>query len=281
MVFTASSALDVYRGEADLSRRVLSFELPGMSFREYLELIHHIKLPILSLEDILKRQSEISYALIEKLARPLPLFREYLKKGYLPFSALEIDENYLIKLHNVINATLTNDLAFIENYSATHVVKLKKLLAVLSESAPFEPNIAALARKLALGRDTVSMFIQHLNSARMINLLNKSSKGVAALQKPDKVYLENTNFSFALRPSPETGTLRETFLLNQLRNAGHTVHVAPKSDFQVNNEYNIEVGGKKKSSRQIKGLENAFVAADEITSGVGNTIPLWLFGFLY
>lgn len=281
LVFTASSALDVYRGESDLSRRVLTYELPGMSFREYLNLVHDIKIPPVALEDILQKHAALAFTILDQLKKPLPLFKQYLKNGYLPFSAVEQAESYLTKLYNVINTTLVYDLAFIENYSMSHVVKLKKLLGVLSESAPFEPNIAGLARKLTLGRDTVNTFLQHLQSARLLNLLNKPSQGVAALQKPDKIYLENTNFSYALKPLPENSTLRETFLVNQLRNAGHTVQLALKGDFLVDGKYTFEVGGKGKTATQIKDLKNAFIAADDIETGGGNKVPLWLFGFLY
>jgi predicted AAA+ superfamily ATPase len=281
VVFTASSALDIYRSEADLSRRVLTYDLPGMSFREYLELVHKIKLPTISLEDLLQQHVEAAYTILKTVDKPIPLFKQYLKNGYLPFTVVERELDYLSKLYNVINTTLSYDLAFIENYSASHVEKLKKLLGVLAESAPFEPNISAIARKLTLGRDTVNAFLQNLQTARMVNLLSKATHGVAALQKPDKIYLENTNFSYALKPSPEAGTIRETFMFNQLRNAGHIVHQASKGDFLVDEKITFEIGGKGKSTAQIRDTNNAYIAADDIEAGALNRIPLWLFGFLY
>lgn len=152
---------------------------------------------------------------------------------------------------------------------------------MIAESAPFQPNITAIAKKLNLGRDTVNNFLQNLQSAHLLNLVNRPTQGIAALQKPDKIYLENTNLSFALNSNPEIGTIRETFLFNQLKNAGHKVQLADKGDFLINGKQTIEVGGKSKSNKQILNLEDAYIAADEIEIGFANKIPLWLFGFLY
>lgn len=279
--FTASSALDIYRGESDLSRRVLTFTLPGMSFREYLNLTQGKSLPTVSLEQILEDPTQTAVMTMEQIETPLPLFREYLARGYLPFTHGEQGGHYLTRLLQVIDASISTDLAFIQNYSSTHAVKIKKLLGVIAESAPFEPNISALAQKLQLGRDTVNNFLHHLERACLLNLVNRPTQGVAALQKPDKVYMENTNLSFALRENPDPGTIRETVFLNQLRNAGHEVELAEKGDFLVNDTYTFEVRGRNKSAKQVAGLPNAYVVADDIELGFGNKLPLWLFGFLY
>src|SRR5690606_24577412 len=177
--------------------------------------------------------------------------------------------------------SISTDLAFIENYSATHATKIKRLMGVMAESAPFEPNISALAQKLQLGRDTVNNFLNHLERACLLNLVNKPTEGIAALQKPDKIYLKNTNLSFALKDKPDQGTIRETVFLNQMRNAGHKVHLATKGDFLVDHTYTFEVGGRSKTIKQIADLRKAYVVADDIELGFGNKLPLWLFGFLY
>lgn len=279
--FTASSALDIYRGESDLSRRVLTFTLPGMSFREYLNLTHNKSLPTVSLEQILSDPTQTAASIMEQIETPLPLFRDYLHRGYLPFTHGEEGNHYLARLLQVIDASISTDLAFIQNYSSTHAVKIKKLMGVIAESAPFEPNISALAQKLQLSRDTVNNFLHHLERTCLLNLVNRRTEGVAALQKPDKIYLENTNLSFALRENPDPGTIRETVFLNQLRHAGYPVKLADKGDFLVNDMYIFEIGGRSKSTKQIAGLPNAYIVADDIELGFANKLPLWLFGFLY
>lgn len=279
--FTASSALDIYRGESDLSRRVLTFTLPGMSFREYLNLTQGKALPTVSLEQILEDPTQTASTIKAQIETPLPLFREYLTKGYLPFTHGQPSGHYLTRLLQVIDTSISTDLAFIQDYSSAHAVKIKRLMGVIAESAPFEPNISALAQKLRLGRDTVNNFLHHLERACLLNFVNKPTQGVASLQKPDKIYLENTNLSFALRENPDPGTIRETVFLNQLRNAGQRVSLAEKGDFLVADTYTFEVGGRNKSRKQIECLDQAYVVADDIELGFGKKLPLWLFGFLY
>ncbi len=280
VIFTASSALEIQKGQADLSRRVLSYELTGLSFREYLHFFQHQVYPIFSLEDIVKNPQGIISALTFP-KKILPLFKNYLRNGYFPFSYHEPEGDFIIKLNQVLNTVLETDLAAIERYTAGNVVTIKKLLGVLSESVPFTPNIASLANKMKLGRDTVNNFIQHLERARLFNLIYQQPKGVAALQKPDKIYLENTNFAFALKDQPDVGSLRETFFFNQLHNAGYMVSLPASGDFLINKKWTFEIGGSAKKESQLRNTKNSFLALDGIESAYQNRIPLWLFGFLY
>jgi len=278
VVFSASSALDIYRGQADLSRRVISYSLPGLSFREFLSFTGLGFFPAISLTDIRDRHREISQDITGKF-RPLPAFLKYLKSGYLPIFT-EGENEYLPKLAQIINTVVDIDLAYIASYNAGTAVKVKKLLGVIAESAPFKPNISALSSKLDIARDRILENIYQLRDARLLNVLTIQGKGVSRLQKPDKIFLENTNLSFAIHPNPDKGNLRETFLLSQLLNAGYEVYEPGDGDFLVDN-LTIEVGGKNKSSKQVSATESFLIAADEIETGWGSKAPLWLFGFLY
>lgn len=280
IVFTSSSALNIFKGQADLSRRVKVYELPGLSFREYLELKHNITKKPLELKNILNNHTELAQQFLKEY-KPLPLFKEYLQTGYLPFSIEGNDQDYLLKLAQTINAVLENDLAGIEGYTASALQKIKRLLGVIAEVAPFEPNISSLARKMNLGRDSVYNYLDHLEKARLLNFLRYDTHGVAALQKPDKIYLENSNMAYALTPETNAGTMRETFIINQLKNARHAVHLASKGDFVIDNKWTVEVGGRNKTGSQITGIEKSFIVSDQIEIGFGNRVPLWLWGFLY
>ncbi len=280
VIFTASSALDIFKGEADLSRRALTYETDGLSFREYLELVHNMKLPVVSLGQLLGDPAKIA-SQIQHHIKPLPLFRDYLRSGYFPFITTEKEPAFLQKLNQIINTVLESDLQFTRGYSAAHIIKLKKILGVIAESAPFEPNISKLAGKLGLGRDTVKAYLYDLHKARLLNHINRPNKDISSLQKPDKIYLENTNFSYALKASPDTGNLRETFFINQLRNAGYNIALADQGDFLVNDTWTFEVGGRSKDTRQISRVDNAYLALDEMEHPWLNRIPLWMFGFLY
>jgi uncharacterized protein len=280
IVFTASSALDIYRGEADLSRRVVQYELAGLSFREFLGMSHGHAFPSVTLDHLLENHTELAQQVTAKF-HPLPLFKEYIRSGYYPYRAESGESEYFMKLNQTLNAVIESDLAATEGYAAGSAVKLKRLLGVIAESVPFQPNISALSRKLDTSRDTVYAYLNSLRNARVLNFLSSEGKGVSTLQKPDKIYLENTNLSHAMRTAPDVGSLRETFFLNQMVNAGKAVHLPEKGDFLVDGRYTLEVGGKGKTAKQLESLSDAFVVRDDLEIGFGNKIPLWVFGFLY
>ena len=278
VVFSASSALDIYRGEADLSRRVISYSLAGLSFREYLTFTTDKHFDIIGISDISNKHRSFSQNILEQL-QPLPHFKKYLQNGYLPIIA-EGESEYLVRLEQVVNAIVDTDLSYIASYNSGTAIKVKKLLGVIAESVPFKPNISALAGKLDMSRDSVYQYIYQLKDARLLNVLSAEGKGISTLQKPDKIYLENTNLAYALTEKPDIGNIRETFLLGQLLNAGLEVHAPQEGDFLTKN-ISIEVGGKGKTASQVKEHANYLVAADNIETGIGTKVPLWIFGFLY
>lgn len=280
VIFTSSSALDLYRGESDLSRRLITQTLQGMSFREYLSLMHNMKFEAADLQQLLKGHQKISREVCSNM-KPLPLFKEYLKGGYFPFIVHQNADTLGQRLIQVINTVLESDLSYIQDFSTANIIKIKKLLGVIASVAPFEPNISKIAQKLHLGRDTVNHYLRHLHDAYIVILANKPSKSISNLQKPDKIYIENTAFAYALQNVPEIGTIRETFFINQLRNAGYTVNLSDRGDFLINEKWTFEIGGRNKDNNQISNMDDAFLALDEIETGFNNKIPLWLFGFLY
>ncbi|TVR32990.1 MAG: ATP-binding protein [Balneolaceae bacterium] len=279
IVFSASSALDIYRGEADLSRRVITYTLPGMSFREYLGMNRVGNWGKFELEHLVNNHQEISKSITEK-AVVMPHFRRYLKTGYLPIANESSNAEVPLLLNQVINTVIDSDLAYSVGIDSSSSSKIKKLLGVIAESAPFKPNISSIARKLDVSRESVYLWLNTLEKAGMLNLLKRDGKGVSVLQKPDKVYLENTNLSYTLRENPDIGSVRETFLLNQLTNGKYDVTLPEFGDFFVE-PYTIEAGGKNKTGKQITEAQNPVIASDDIETGYKNRIPLWLFGFLY
>jgi len=279
--FTSSSALDLYRGESDLSRRLVTHTLHGLSFREFLFFQHGISFQKFTLKEIIHSHAQISADLTRHI-KILPLFEEYLIDGYFPFSKDIEKGSFIPRLIQLMNTVLESDLATIEGYSASNIRKIKRLLGVIAETAPFEPNISKIAEKLQLGRNTVNDYLKNLHDAQVLQLLRKPGRGNAGLQKPDKIYFENTSLAYAFQNSPDKGTIRETFFMNQLKNAGYLVEVSPaRSDFLIDQQYTFEVGGKNKDRKQIKNTENSYLAIDTIEYGFADKIPLYLFGFLY
>ena len=190
-------------------------------------------------------------------------------------------DTYYLKLEEIVNMILDVELPLLRKIDVTYVPKIKKLLGIIAESSPFMLNSSKLSGAMELNRTTLLSYLKSLTDSKLIYSLFKDLKGVSSLQKPDKIFLENTNLMYLYQGKKvDEGNIRETFLVNQL-SYNQTVELSEVSDFFINNKYTIECGGKSKTGEQIKTLENAFIAANGIEIGNGSKIPLWLFGFLY
>jgi len=279
IIFTSSSALEIYKGSHDLSRRLTLYHLPGLSLREYLEFSYGYKLKTYTLNEILSDVSGITSQFPGDI-RPVKLLKEYLNAGYYPYF-MEGHSFYHEKLRQTVNTVLEADLPAIFNIDFHSVLKLKKLLAVISSVVPYKPNISKLAEQVGVTRDTLLRHLYYLDKGRIVNLLAKDLAGINYLSKPEKIYLENTNLMYALTgDEPDTGNLRETFFFNQV-SVNHNVTYSLKGDFTIDNKYVFEIGGKGKTMKQVAGIKNAFIVQDNTEAGYKNNIPLWLFGFLY
>jgi len=279
VVFTSSSALEIHKGSHDLSRRAIMHNLPGLSLREYLKLKYQIILPKFSLKQIIDDTDKITSAVLNKI-KPLPIFNEYLKEGYYPYF-LDTESDYLKQLISSLNLVLEGDLPAIHKIDFSSIIKLKNLLNIISRIVPFKPNIEKLARQTNTSRETLLKYLYYLDKAQIIQWLGSNTNGINYLNKPDKIFLGNTNIAYALSgEQADKGNIRETFFLNQLT-VNHAVTYPKTGDFMVDNKYLFEVGGKSKTQKQIAGIENSFIVADDIEYGFGNKIPLWLFGFMY
>lgn len=279
IVLTGSSALDIYKGKADLSRRAILYKMQGLSFREFIALKYNYYFPALDLDDLLNDAPKRIPAILEKI-KPLKLFEEYLQFGYYPFFR-EGEAEFQIRLKQTVNHILDSDLPSVENIDFNAVNYLRKLISILAEIVPYKPNIVKLSQQVGVSRETLVRYLYLLEKADLIILLQTSAHGISKMNKPEKIYLNNPNLVYSLADNQSNqGTLRETFFLNQLQ-VSHSINWSEKSDFLVDDKYTFEIGGKNKNRKQISGIENAFVAADNIEYAQQNKIPLWLFGFLY
>ena len=273
VVFTGSSILDILKGSADLSRRALIFKMQGLSFREYLFLFHNIEVEKMTLQDILKHKTDHF-----PVRHPLPLFKDYLQRGYYPFG---IDDTmFLHRLNQVIIQTLETDIPIYANMNISTGKKLGKLLKIISQSVPFKPNFTKIAAMLEASRNNIDDYCYLMEQAGLIMQLRDIGEGIGQLGKVDKVYIDNTNLIFALaEENPKTGNIRETFFFNQMR-VKNNVYRSEKGDFNINN-ITFEIGGKSKNQEQIKDLKNAYIVKDDIEYGYQNVLPLWAFGLNY
>ena len=272
VVFTGSSVLDINKGASDLSRRAVMYQMQGLSFREYLDLFHRISSKVYSLDEIVTHQIAIS-----SLEHPLPLFDEYLKRGYYPFA---LEEDYDLRLRQIISQTLESDIPQYADMNVATGRKLKKLLAIIAKSVPFKPNFSNIAVMLEASRNNIADYCLYIEEAGLIAQLRDATGGIRGLGKVNKIYLDNTNLIYNLaEDKPNIGNVRETFFFNQTRVVSDVIASAV-ADFIIDDR-TFEVGGKSKGQRQLQGIENGFVVKDDIEFGSMNVIPLWQFGLVY
>jgi len=277
IVFTGSSIIDISRQNADLSRRAVQYELAGLSYREYLHFSGIARPELIRWKDLLENHVEISHQ-FSNTFKPLQHFADYLRYGYYPFFMDNVN-TYHIRIEKVVRLIIEDDLQFIDGFNPHHSRKVYQLLYILATNVPFKPNLSKLAEKTGIDRNLIVKYLHYLESARLINTLSAAGRSTSILQKPDKLLMENTNILYALSSeNVDKGTLRETFFMNQLKNAGHEVKLPLKGDFFIDDQYTFEIGGQRKTNKQLAGLADSFVVADDIESGIGTKIPLWLFG---
>jgi predicted AAA+ superfamily ATPase len=279
IVFTGSSILKIYKSNADLPQQTMNYYLPGVSLREFLLLENKLDIAPISLDEILKNHLSIAAEITSKI-KILPEFKRYLEYGYYPFYK-EGAKSYAMRLQNIVNTVLENDLPAVEKIEYITIQKIKKLLVILSSLVPYSPNINKLSEEIESNRGNTLKYLTYLQKAGLIKALLYSQKGMSAMNKPDKIYLDNTNLLYALAQADvNTGNARETFFANQL-SVSHIVNTSSIGDFEVDNKWIFEIGGSGKSFNQIKDLKNSYTVIDDIETGYGNRIPLWIFGFMY
>ena len=279
IVFTGSSLLEILNARADLSRRAIMYTMQGLSYREFLNLVLEIELPIFSFQDIISNHIEIAQQINSQI-KPLQHFESYLKIGYYPFFQ-ENKQLYHQRIEEVINLILEIEMTLLRKVDIAYVIKLKQLLQIIAESVPFMPNVKKLSERIGINRNTLVSYLFFLQEAHLTKNLYKDAKGITQLQKPSKIYLENTNLQFTFsNANSNVGNLRETFFINQV-NYKHQVEYVDKGDFLIDRKYTFEIGGSNKTTKQIKHIENSYLVLDNLEYGNSNKIPLWLFGFLY
>lgn len=279
VVFTGSSLLHILNASADLSRRAIIYEMQGFSFREYLNFNQQLHLQSYSLDELLSQHVDIERRIVSQI-KPLHFFHEYLKTGYYPFYN-ELPNLYGYRLNEVMNFIIEFEIPQQRGVDVAYVQKVKQLLGIIAASVPFIPNISKLSERIGISRNLLIAYLNALHDSRLIFSAHKKSEGISVLQKPDKIYLENTNLMYAIADAnTDIGSVRETFVANQLRYQNE-VNLSSKSDFLINRKYTFEIGGQHKGKSQIENLPDAFIFSDDIEYGYQNKLPLWLLGFLY
>lgn len=275
VIYSGSCLLALKKGnKADLSRRSIPYEMPGLSFREFLNISNGWNLKAATLEEILQGKVDFPYG----DQRPLKYYKEYCQIGFYPFFK---EEDAQIRLQNAILATVEDDIPAYAEMTVAATVKLKKLMYILSKSVPFKPSNGTLGRDLSLSRNTVPDYISYLEASGLFNALRERGHSDNLLAKIEKLYLGNSNIAFSLSENGivDDGNMRET---NFLAWTGRLFKPTASriSDFEIN-DITFEVGGKNKTGSQIKDVKRGYLVKDNLEYASGKSIPIWMFGFLY
>lgn len=289
----ASGSSSMQLGKADLSRRAIKVNCYGLSFREWLNISYNLSLGSYSIAEILKSHPDIAQSIIASLSeRKISInesFSEYLRTGYFPTSFDLDDWVYFETVNESIRKTIEDDiLSCYPQLTGKSLQRIKKTLAIIAEKCPYVPDINDLTKALDIAdQKTTKQYLYYLHESLVIREIAKQGKTISALSKPEKIYLDNTSYLYALsKQEPNIGTVRETFLANMLSvyyemHKQGEVQIPKKGDFLSPDEQVFEVGGKSKGLAQIAGQANSWVAADLIEFGEGRKIPLWIFGFCW
>lgn len=280
VVISGSSLLSLMEGDTDLSRRCINHDIQGLSFREFLHFYKGIEMPIYPLEAVLNNPAPLIQQM-NKLGRPVALFHEYLKYGYYPYY-LENEVDYYTAIQQVVNHIIDNELPRICNVEVANTRKIKSLMTMLCASEPFQVSISKMSVQSGLKRDTVIAYLNYMEKAKLLHLLYSDLVNLKRLQKPDKIYVDNPNMLCAWATTPiKIGTIRETFVANQLASTHQVEFMKQNGDFRVDCKYTIEVGGEDKDYTQIANMPDSYILADNIETAIGHKLPIWVVGFLY
>lgn len=279
VVFTGSSLLVMDHSIGDLSRRVAMHTLPGLSFREFLMFEGHEVMERLSLADVLYSHETIAPSLSSRL-NVIPLFHKYMDRGYYPFYKSMGVNDYYSRLSQVVTTVIESDIPAVEKkIDYETLIKAKRLIAIISASLPYIPNVSTLSGLMGTNRAQIIRLFDLLDRAGLIRQLFVATNSPKSLAKPQKILLDNSSLMYALE-NPQIGAVRESTFASLL-SVAHKVGFSKDGDFIIDGRYLFEIGGKGKGFAQIRNIPDSFVAADDIEFGLGNKIPLWLFGFLY
>ena len=269
----------VYAGSSLLEKQAHTYDMQGLSFREYLAFNTNREYPIFSLEDILTRTEEISAEIASEI-KPFKYFDNYLRMGYYPFFILG-EKNYLSRMNETINMILDIELPILRNMETSSIPKIRKLLAVISKASPCVPNVASLASHIGVARQTLLSYLKHLEEGNLIVLLYKGARGTGSLVKPDRLYLENSNLMhYLMDHEAAPSDSLETFVLNQLKK-DHDIKLTASGDFLVDDQHTFKMCSGNRKQKRAKDEGNSYIIADDIEIGSGSLIPVWLLGFLY
>ncbi len=281
IVFSGSSSLDLIKGSYDLSRRAKLYRLPGLSFREYLNFSQAENFPIVDFSQLLL--GKMPRENISNFPKLLGHFKQYLQQGFYPFF-MEDALSYYEKILSIVEKTIYEDIANFYQLKTTNLRYFSKILRFLSTIPPGKISTYNISKNMGIDDKTAANYLNILHETGLVEVLYPAETGNVGLRKPEKAFLSNTNLHYALQSNAlkddGLGTIRELFFVQSIKGAGLEILHSKAGDYQIDDAV-FEIGGKNKTTTQIKGQKNAFLVKDDILLPSHKTIPLPYFGFIY
>lgn len=276
IVFTGSSVMRLKDENPALNGIVMSYNLRGFSFREFLNLQTGNSFRAYSLDEILANHEQIIKTILPKVS-PNKFFFDYLHHGFYPF--YQENTNYSENLLKTMNMMTEVDILLIKKIELKYLTKIKKLFYLLAVNGPQAPNISQLAIDIQTSRATVMNYIKYLADARLINMIYPV--GQVFPKKPAKIMMHNSNLMYAIYPiKAEQQDIMETFFINTMWKDHKVNEGAKKGYYTVDGcqQYHIcdaQTPNKMRCQQDVIYVKYNTEVSKE------RQIPLWLFGFLY
>ncbi len=279
ITFAGSSSEDLVKHFPNLTGIAATYSLGYLSFREYLSIHGIFSLPPLSLEELISQ----SQNLVQEMEGNIQItshFEKFLMHGGLPL----FDSDYLT-IRNVTEtqaiSTIELDMVNLEGYDAKNGSRVKMLMQLILEQAPFKPNILGLSKEIGVHRNTLVNYLFHLQKAGLVTLIYPSEISISLMQKPEMIYLSHTGLYNLLGPDQVIKeSLIETFAVNMLT-INHEVRLTDNGFFEVDEQWQIGIEGYKKIAKRHREKPNTLILTTDTHPIKGNSMPIWLLGLLY
>lgn len=276
IVFTGSSVMRLKDENPALNGIVMSYNLRGFSFREFLNLQTGNSFRAYSLDEILANHEQIIKTILPKVS-PNKFFSDYLHHGFYPF--YQENTNYSENLLKTMNMMTEVDILLIKKIELKYLTKIKKLFYLLAVNGPQAPNISQLAIDIQTSRATVMNYIKYLADARLINMIYPV--GQVFPKKPAKIMMHNSNLMYAIYPiKAEQQDIMETFFINTMWKDHKVNEGAKKGYYTVDGCQQYHICDAQTPNKMRYQQDVIYVKYNTEVSKE-RQIPLWLFGFLY
>lgn len=292
ILFSWSSSIDIIKWTYDLSRRVLLFKLPNLSFREFLNLKNNLDLKKYDINYILNNQDKIYKDFLNYNIPILKEFKEYMIFWEFPFFLWNNQISYTFKIENIVNKIIYEDIASFYQLKTQNLHIFKEIIYYIINSEPWLFSYNSLSKFLSISADTLKNYVDILKEIWLLEIVSYDWNISKEIRKSKKLYflINNLNYTESYNNNDNIWRIRESFFVNNINFVlnkwflWNNIKYTDKWDFSLKIKdkiYFFEVWWSNKTKKQIKWLENSFLIKDNISEIWNNVLPLWLFWFLY